>query len=97
MGRDWQERGACKGVAVEFFFPPVDEDCDGAKAVCAMCPVREPCLEHALSVGERFGVWGGLTPAERRTLAGRRARTAAALRAAAQNDPLPGAVPQPFS
>lgn len=95
MGEDWQERGACKGIEVEHFFPPVDEEADGAKAVCAMCPVQEPCLEHALSVGERFGIWGGMTPAERRTIASRRARTAAALRAT-QNDPLSGAAPRSF-
>ena len=30
------------------------------------CPVREACLEHALAVREKHGVWGGLTERERR-------------------------------
>jgi len=34
-----------------------------AKAVCAPCPVREPCLEAGMS--ERRGIWGGLTASER--------------------------------
>lgn len=37
-----------------------------ARKVCADCPVRIDCLEFALTVGERHGMWGGLTPAERR-------------------------------
>jgi WhiB family redox-sensing transcriptional regulator len=40
-----------------------------AKAVCAGCTVRQECLEVALANNERLGVWGGLTPEERRKLA----------------------------
>lgn len=39
-----------------------------AKAVCATCPVRHPCLQYALNNGERFGIWGGLDEEERATL-----------------------------
>ena len=39
-----------------------------AKAVCASCPVRVECLEHAIAVDERYGIWGGLTQDERRLL-----------------------------
>jgi len=39
-----------------------------AKAVCAACPVREPCLVHALASEERHGVWGGLSERERAAL-----------------------------
>jgi glutamate formiminotransferase len=42
--------------------------------------VREECLEYALSNGEKFGIWGGMSERERRRL--RRAR-ALARRAAA--------------
>jgi Transcription factor WhiB len=34
-----------------------------AKALCATCPVREQCLEAGM--GERWGVFGGLTAGER--------------------------------
>lgn len=59
-------------------FPDDDRDRNAAldrwdegRALCDGCPVRVDCLDYALTVGERFGMWGGLTPAER----GRLART----------------------
>ena len=33
--------------------------------------VREDCLEYALSNGEKFGIWGGMSERERKRLAGR--------------------------
>lgn len=38
-----------------------------AKAICCRCPVRQTCLEANLH--EPFGIFGGLTPRERRRLA----------------------------
>jgi WhiB family redox-sensing transcriptional regulator len=38
---------------------------DAAKAVCATCPVLRQCREHALTVREPYGVWGGMTEQER--------------------------------
>ena len=50
-----------------------------AKAVCAACPVRTQCLEHALAVREPYGVWGGLSEHEAgRLIAARRSRRIAA-------------------
>ena len=40
-----------------------------ARRICGTCPVRVPCLAYALGRGERHGIWGGLTYAERRELA----------------------------
>ena len=39
-----------------------------AKAICGVCPVQDPCTEHAVSIREPFGIWGGLTEGERRNL-----------------------------
>lgn len=39
-----------------------------AKTVCQGCPVRVQCLTSALDSGERFGIWGGFTTDERRSL-----------------------------
>lgn len=39
-----------------------------AKTLCGTCPVRVQCLETALIDNEPFGVWGGLTPDERKIL-----------------------------
>jgi len=41
---------------------------DTARQICALCPVREACLAHALAEKERWGMWGGLTPIERRRI-----------------------------
>ena len=49
-------------------------DTGRAKAVCAECPVRQDCLEFALTVREKEGVWGGLTAVERQRLVRRRRR-----------------------
>ena len=32
------------------------------------CPVKEPCLEFALSTNQDSGVWGGTSEEERRKL-----------------------------
>ncbi len=48
-----------------------------AKNVCADCPVRARCLDHALTAGERYGVWGGLDENERAAETRRRRRAAA--------------------
>lgn len=64
----WHTDAACRGVDAELFFPGNDEESGPAKAVCAVCPVRENCLAFALRRGERYGVWGGLTEKERTRL-----------------------------
>jgi WhiB family redox-sensing transcriptional regulator len=56
------------------FYPATDDEAEGAKAVCDQCPVREACLEHALSVREKDGVWGGCTERERRRILRQRRR-----------------------
>lgn len=78
MDRDWVGRAACKGLDPAIFYPPTDEEAGEAKAVCELCPVREPCLEHALEHRERNGVWGGATERERLRIIRRRRRVRAA-------------------
>jgi hypothetical protein len=39
-----------------------------AKKLCSSCPIRLECLEYALAADEEYGVWGGLSPVERRRL-----------------------------
>lgn len=55
-----------------------EEQADAA-AVCMTCPMRQPCGEWALIGNERYGVWGGMTPAQRVTVQNKlkRQRTAA--------------------
>lgn len=39
-----------------------------AKAICATCPMIQACLDHAIKSECEFGIFGGLTPAERKAL-----------------------------
>lgn len=76
MNATWRQHAACRGIDPDVFHPVSDEDAEEAKAICAICPVRQPCLEHALVNREREGVWGGLTDRERRRLIRQRRKSA---------------------
>lgn len=78
MNLPWRSKAACKGLSPEIFYPSTEDDADAepAKAVCEECVVRESCLEHALSVREKDGIWGGATERERRRIIRQRRRTA---------------------
>ena len=71
--RSWQDEANCLGVDPELFFPERGASTREAKEVCRGCVVREDCLEYALSNGEKFGIWGGLSERERRRLRRQRA------------------------
>lgn len=66
----WRDDAACGGVESRLFFPGgEDESLVGeAKAVCAVCPVVDDCLQYALATNQSEGVWGGMSGAERRRL-----------------------------
>lgn len=84
---EWQDDGLCRKGRRELFF---EEDRErgirrsrreaNAKRICAACPVRAACLEHALSAGEEYGIWGGLNAAERLELSARTGRRPSAHR-----------------
>ena len=58
----------CAQTDPELFFPEKSGSTRQAKQVCRSCEVRAECLEYALTAGEEFGVWGGLSAQERRRL-----------------------------
>lgn len=80
---DWWSLAACRGSDAPEFFP---EDFSpgprreaalaAARRVCASCPVRADCLNHAVTWHEPKGVWGGLTAAERAVFAQHRREAA---------------------
>ena len=72
----WRQKGACRGLDPQIFYPVSDEEADEAKAVCASCVVQKPCLEWALANRERDGVWGGATEKERRRIVRQRRKSA---------------------
>lgn len=65
---DWRLGAPCTRVDPEVFFPDPSESAEPARQVCRGCGVRAQCLEFALANDVRFGVWGGLSEAERREL-----------------------------
>ena len=76
VGMSWRDQAACKGKPTWMFFDSEGETFaektereKAVKAMCAVCPVTEQCLEDGKNLD---GIWGGLTAAERR---GRRRHT----------------------
>ena len=67
----WRELAACRGTDLEVFFPGRGESAGPARQVCAACPVRQPCLDYAITNRIVHGIWGGLTERERRALQSR--------------------------
>src|SRR5512133_457276 len=58
---------SCRPDDLELFYPEPDDQAaeQAAKAICARCPVRQPCLDMALATGDQHAILGGTTPAER--------------------------------
>ena len=56
----WRELAGCRGVDFDLFFPERGESAEPARRVCARCPVRQPCLDYAISNRIVHGIWGGL-------------------------------------
>lgn len=71
---DWQERAACRGADIAIFFGGNGRS---ALEICRSCRVQDDCLRFALSLpaDQDFGVWGGASETERRSM--RRALTGA--------------------
>ena len=75
---DWRHRAACLTEDPELFCRD-DDSIDAATATRARCPVRDVCLtdalrdEQGLGATSRYGIRGGLTPAERWAISERRA------------------------
>jgi WhiB family redox-sensing transcriptional regulator len=65
----WADQALCAQTEPEAFFPdPGTNSTRAARRTCRACEVRAECLAWALERDERFGIWGGLTPKERRKL-----------------------------
>ncbi|SEE85902.1 Transcription factor WhiB [Rhodococcus jostii] len=69
----WEGRAACRGIESSVFFSPDGERGhararreSGARQICQDCPVLAQCRDHALSNDEPYGIWGGMTEADRR-------------------------------
>jgi WhiB family redox-sensing transcriptional regulator len=77
MSGGWRDHAACLGEDPDLFFPEGDDPRSDAeaKAICAGCQVRTPCLEFA-GTHLAKGTWGGLTEDEREAARRRQLRNA---------------------
>lgn len=66
--KPWVDHAICAQTDPEMFFPEKGGSTRDPKKVCQGCTVRAECLEDALERDERFGIWGGLSERERRSL-----------------------------
>jgi WhiB family transcriptional regulator, redox-sensing transcriptional regulator len=66
---DWRSDAACHDhPKADWWFGSYAEQQEAAAVCVDVCPVREPCLEFAIATRQDFGVWGGLTDDQRRSL-----------------------------
>lgn len=73
----WMGQAECSHLDQTLFFGEEVEDASKhapshtkhlnviAQNVCGRCPVREQCLDYALTNDLEFGIWGGMTPRAR--------------------------------
>lgn len=71
----WKDRALCIGMDSDIFFPERDNKpivggkgiYSRARKVCEKCPVRSQCLQYAFHFNMiEFGMFGGLSPQERK-------------------------------
>jgi WhiB family redox-sensing transcriptional regulator len=75
----WRLLAACRDEDTDLFFPNGETgealaQTEVAKSICATCPVRNECLEFAMTTNQPYGIFGGLTESERKSLRRRRSR-----------------------
>lgn len=75
--KDWRDEGLCRGEDPELFFSS-EQTAQGkanvrhAKVICWRCPSMEACGQWAIATRQPFGVWGGVSEGERRSILRRR-------------------------
>ena len=70
----WFDEARCSGLGASLFYVDTGNKALAyqARAICAECPVRLQCLDHALVNDEYHGIWGGTTWRERKAMRPRR-------------------------
>ena len=63
---DWVLSAVCRQVDPELWFPEQGGGASVVKKICHGCPVRQECLDYGMD--ERFGIWGGFSEKERRSM-----------------------------
>lgn len=66
---DWRSQARCKSVDTQLFYDTEESVMKKQAAkYCVNCPVQNQCLYTAVVIYEKYGVWGGLTPKQRKFL-----------------------------
>jgi len=65
----WMDDGLCRETDPDLFQPDNYSQSQQARKVCEACPVKDPCLEHAVRT-KADGIWGGTTRKERQAMKG---------------------------
>lgn len=77
MGTDWRDDARCAKLPKKVFFEYNSQEIDNntrkcyknlALDTCKNCPVIKQCYEFAICNNEKFGIWAGLTPDQRRPI-----------------------------
>lgn len=72
----WRDKAKCAGIKEPDFFFPTEytrnsretEWVRDVRTFCIDCPVAAECLDEAIRNGDNDGMYGGLTPKERREI-----------------------------
>ena len=95
-GKTWRDYTACSPKNADLFFLDIGESPRQALELCAVCVVRDECLEFALTAKPAItrGVWGGKTERQLRALRNQRQRNQQdyELDQARRNGQLPGCI-----
>lgn len=67
------DEASCRGLPATLWFPPEHQPDDPGKRICADCPLRLRCLEHAIEYHEP-AIWGGTSDKQRREIRAARKR-----------------------
>lgn len=70
---DWK-KALCLRHDPELFFADDADIATQAVAICDHCPIVHDCLTWAITKPEKYGVWGGTTEKDRKTLLSKRKR-----------------------
>lgn len=71
MNTEWLREAACNPADAHLFASDPEDPAEpqvhlAAKEICARCPVAQQCRDFAVDQDLTTGVWGGLSPAERK-------------------------------
>lgn len=68
----WTDSAVCREIGGDLWFQEFEGDRAYAKSICGVCVVRLQCLDYAMRIESgggnwlRVGIYGGMTPNERR-------------------------------